>query len=47
MLAKELAKERLDFSSGVVALDQLLDGFGNSRVIEISGDKGSGKTVRR
>jgi RAD51-like protein 3 len=31
--------------SGVPALDELLGGFGGRRVIEISGDKQSGKTV--
>ena len=31
--------------SGVPELDHLLDGFGGCRVIEISGDKQSGKTV--
>jgi len=35
-----------DFLSGVSELDELLGGFGGSRVLEISGDKGSGKTVR-
>lgn len=34
-----------EFSSGVPQLDELLHGFGGSRVIEISGDRGSGKTV--
>jgi len=33
-------------SCGVRELDDLVDGFGGSRVIEISGDKESGKTVR-
>lgn len=33
------------FRSGVHALDVLLDGFGGSRVIEISGVKGSGKSA--
>lgn len=33
-------------SCGVLELDDLVGGFGGSRVIEISGDKGSGKTVR-
>jgi len=31
---------------GVKELDDIMGGFGGSRVIEISGDKGSGKTVR-
>jgi RAD51-like protein 3 len=35
----------LDLSSGVYDLDALLNGFGGSRVFEISGEKGSGKTV--
>lgn len=34
-----------DFLCGVPQLDGLLNGFGDSRVIEISGDRGSGKTV--
>jgi RAD51-like protein 3 len=33
-------------SCGVRELDDLIGGFGGSRVIEISGEKGSGKTVR-
>ncbi|KAG2147684.1 P-loop containing nucleoside triphosphate hydrolase protein [Suillus clintonianus] len=32
-------------SCGVRELDDLVDGFGGSRVFEISGDKGSGKTA--
>jgi RAD51-like protein 3 len=35
-----------ELESGVPELDALLHGFGGSRVIEFSGDKGSGKTVR-
>jgi RAD51-like protein 3 len=34
-----------EFSSGIPQLDKLIGGFGGSRVIEISGDRGSGKTV--
>lgn len=34
------------FLSGVPQLDNLTHGFGPSRVFEISGDRGSGKTVR-
>jgi RAD51-like protein 3 len=34
-----------DLSTGVPDLDRLLGGFGGTRVIEISGDRGSGKTV--
>lgn len=37
--------DELDLSSGVYDLDALLNGFGGSRVFEISGEKGSGKTV--
>lgn len=37
---------RDEFTCGVPELDALLGGFGGSRVFEISGDKGSGKTVR-
>lgn len=37
--------DELRISSGVHDLDALLDGFGGSRVFEISGEKGSGKTV--
>jgi len=36
-----------DLLSGVPELDELLGGFGGRRVIEISGDKESGKTVRK
>lgn len=36
----------LDLTSGVNELDALLDGFGGSRVFEVSGEKASGKTVR-
>lgn len=36
-----------DLSCGVDELDALVGGFGNGRVFEISGDKGSGKTVRK
>jgi RAD51-like protein 3 len=35
-----------ELASGIPELDALLHGFGGSRVIEISGDKASGKTVR-
>ena len=35
-----------DISCGVDELDVLVNGFGNGRVFEISGDRGSGKTVR-
>jgi RAD51-like protein 3 len=48
--AEELRKrneDTIDLTSGVAELDALVGGFGNSRVFEISGDKGSGKTVRR
>ena len=34
-----------EFDSGVPQLDKLMNGFGGSRVIEISGDRASGKTV--
>lgn len=36
-----------DMRVGVPALDALLGGFSPPRVIEVSGDKGSGKTVRK
>ena len=35
-----------DYSCGVRAIDELMGGFGSSRVVEVSGDRGSGKTVR-
>jgi RAD51-like protein 3 len=35
----------LDFLTGVPKLDELLGGFGGRRVIEISGDRQSGKSV--
>lgn len=34
-----------EYISGVPELDKLTNGFGGSRVMEISGDRGSGKTV--
>lgn len=34
-----------DITCGVDELDALVSGFGNGRVFEISGDRGSGKTV--
>jgi RAD51-like protein 3 len=42
-----LSQESHDYelTSGVAELDRLLGGFGGSRVLEISGDKGSGKSV--
>ncbi|KII84438.1 hypothetical protein PLICRDRAFT_147192 [Plicaturopsis crispa FD-325 SS-3] len=39
------AVDAYDLSSGVHELDQLLGGFGDNRLIEISGDKASGKTA--
>jgi len=36
----------VDISCGVRELDALVEGFGGGRVFEISGEKGSGKTVR-
>jgi RAD51-like protein 3 len=47
LLALELEKQEqaLDLGSGVTDLDILLNGFGGSRVFEISGEKASGKTV--
>ena len=44
--AREKNEEGENMGTGVVELDALLEGFGRSRVIEVSGDKGSGKTVR-
>jgi hypothetical protein len=41
----ELLHKSTPLSTGVSALDELLGGFGVSRVLEISGDKGTGKTV--
>jgi hypothetical protein len=43
-----LSQESLDceLTSGVAELDRLLGGFTGSHVFEISGDKGSGKSVR-
>ncbi|KAG6879679.1 hypothetical protein C0992_012977 [Termitomyces sp. T32_za158] len=48
LLAQEIqAQERAPvLLSGVVGLDNLLGGFGGCRVIEITGDRQSGKTVR-
>lgn len=49
----ELDSERRDnlcrneLNSGVPLLDELVNGFGNYHVLEISGDKGSSKTVRK
>lgn len=43
--AQGQSKEEENMDTGVVELDALLEGFGRSRVIEVSGDKGSGKTV--
>lgn len=39
------AVDDYDLSSGVHELDRLLGGFGDNRLIEVSGDRGSGKTV--
>lgn len=36
-----------ELTCGVGELDALVNGFGGGRVFEISGDRGSGKTVRR
>ncbi|KIJ14236.1 hypothetical protein PAXINDRAFT_12888 [Paxillus involutus ATCC 200175] len=38
-------EDATDLASGVGELDALVGGFGNSRVFEISGEKGSGKTA--
>jgi RAD51-like protein 3 len=48
LLAVEREKQErvLDFGSGVRNLDALLNGFGGSRVFEISGEKATGKTAR-
>ncbi|KIM84382.1 hypothetical protein PILCRDRAFT_410642 [Piloderma croceum F 1598] len=47
LLALERTKQdqELDFASGVTDLDALLNGFGGSRVFEVSGEKASGKTA--
>lgn len=47
LLALERAKQEqeLDFASGVTDLDALLNGFGGSKVFEVSGEKAAGKTV--
>jgi len=48
--ALRLEKESLtgddELCSGVEEVDEILRGLGRRRVIELSGDKGSGKTVR-
>jgi RAD51-like protein 3 len=44
-LEREKQDKGLDFGAGVTDLDALVDGFGGSRVFEISGEKASGKTV--
>ncbi|KAF9223515.1 P-loop containing nucleoside triphosphate hydrolase protein [Gyrodon lividus] len=46
--AEELRRryeDATDLASGVGELDALVGGFGNSRVFEISGERGSGKTA--
>lgn len=49
LLVQENSKrERLsvvELSSGVQALDDLVGGFGYQEILEVSGEKGSGKTV--
>lgn len=35
-----------EYLCGIPPVDKLMDGFGGSRVIEVSGDRGSGKTVQ-
>ena len=47
LLELELSRreEQPDFMSGIHDLDALLDGFGDSRIFEVSGEKASGKTV--
>ncbi|TCD61843.1 hypothetical protein EIP91_007833 [Steccherinum ochraceum] len=40
---EELSK--VEMSSGVQKLDALIGGFGHQRVLEVSGDRGSGKTA--
>jgi hypothetical protein len=40
-----IIRRKVDLHSGMQALDELMDGFGGRRVLEIAGDKGSGKTV--
>lgn len=49
LLAQEIqAQEQAPvLLSGVSGLDNLLGGFGGRRVIEITGDRQSGKTVRK
>ena len=50
-LYTEESQRRHDYGTiitcGVDELDALVSGFGNGRVFEISGNRGSGKTVRR
>ena len=46
LLLKANAREEASLFCGLPALDGLLGGFGGPRVLEISGDKGAGKTVR-
>ncbi|KAF7975714.1 hypothetical protein HWV62_8673 [Athelia sp. TMB] len=47
LLERELSRreEQPDFMSGIHDLDALLDGFGGSRIFEVSGEKASGKTA--
>lgn len=48
LYTEELQRRRdydTDITCGVDELDALVSGFGNGRVFEISGDRGSGKTV--
>lgn len=44
-LELQAQKDDPDLQSGIPELDELLGGFGGRRVIEISGEKQSGKTV--
>ncbi|KAG8213242.1 hypothetical protein J3R82DRAFT_11710, partial [Butyriboletus roseoflavus] len=47
LYTEELQRRRdhdTDITCGVAELDTLVSGFGNGRVFEISGDRGSGKT---
>ena len=49
LLATELGQSERDaeLRVGDVHIDELLQGLGGKRIIEISGDRGTGKSVRR
>lgn len=43
---EKMEESGIGLNSGVKAVDELVGGFGTHKVIEISGDRGCGKTVR-